>query len=372
MRVLLDVSAIPARPVGAGVYVVNLAGALNEAAELDLALLARKDDTERWRDLAPRAQVLAIAPLRRPARLAWEQTSAPRVASRFDAWHGPHYTLPLRAPIPTVVTVHDMTFFDRPEVHERAKVLYFRRMIAAAVARAAVVVAVSEHTAAGLRKRFPSIRNLMAIPHGVDHHRFRPDGNEGDDLELLRAHGIRPPYVGYLGTIEPRKNLPNLVRAFSEVARDRPELRLVLAGRDGWGAPDVRHAIEASGVATRVMRPGYLPDAVIPAFLRRAAAVAYPSFEEGFGLPVLEAMACGAPVVTSTNSATAEVADDAALLVDPTDTAALAVALSKLLDDPSTSSRLRARGVDRAREYTWAASADAHVAAYKLAMEASR
>lgn len=367
MRVLLDVSAIPARPVGAGVYVVNIARALADRPGLPLALLTRRDDEDRWQEIAPGATVLPLVPNRRPSRLLWEQLNGSRVARHFDVWHGPHYTLPLRSSTPAVVTVHDMTFFDRPEVHERTKVAYFQRMIRAAVARAQVVIAVSEYTARALNAHFPWLRDVMVVPHGVDHSRFTPHAEGADELARLRAHGIRPPYVGSIGTIEPRKDLPSLIRAFADLGRDRPDLRLVLAGRDGWGAAEVRHAVEASGAATRILRPGYLPDSVVPAFLRNAAALAYPSLEEGFGLPVLEAMACGAPVITSAGSATAEVAGDAALLVPAGDPAALGVALSKVLDDPATAQRLRLEGVARASAYTWAASADSHVEAYRRA-----
>ena len=122
MRVLLDVSAVPARPVGAGVYTVALATALSARADVELHLAARSDDEDRWHPIAPGAAVHAVVPRRRPARLAWEQARAPALAARVapDVWHGPHYTMPLHVGVPCVVTVHDMTFFDHPEWHERS------------------------------------------------------------------------------------------------------------------------------------------------------------------------------------------------------------------------------------------------------------
>ena len=166
--------------------------------------------------------------------------------------------------------------------------------------------------------------------------------------------------------------MPALVRAFARVAPSRPELRLVLAGSDGWGAREVRDAISGSGVATQVVRPGYLPDETIPAFFRRAAIVAYPSFEEGFGLPALEGMACGAPVVTTEGSALAEVVDDAALLVPPADPGAIAGAITRVLDDPGLAAHLRAEGPVRAAQFTWARCVDEHVDAYQRAITAAR
>src|SRR5438093_12673971 len=138
MRVLLDVSAVPPDPRGAGVYVVELARGLSEHAAVDLLLLARRGDESRWRTIAPVGEMHAIVPGPRPVRLVWEQVEGPRMAGKLgvEVWHGPHYTLPLRARIPMVVTVHDLTFLEHPEWHERAKVLFFCRMIPAAVARA--------------------------------------------------------------------------------------------------------------------------------------------------------------------------------------------------------------------------------------------
>jgi glycosyltransferase involved in cell wall biosynthesis len=369
VRVLLDVSAVPARPVGAGMYTVALASGLSGRDDVDLHLLTRHDDAERWSTLAPNAALHGSAPARRPARLAWEQTRGPALAAhvRPDVWHGPHYTMPLRATAPCVVTIHDLTFFDHPEWHERSKVVFFRRMIRAAARRATLLVCVSEYTADRLRALVEPDADIVVVHHGVDHDRFIATGDETADLAALAAHGIAPPYIAFASTIQPRKNVPTLVRAFARVAASRPDLRLVLAGSDGWGAREALEAITASGVATRVIRPGYLRDATIAALFRRAAVVAYPSLEEGFGLPALEGLACGAPVVTSEGSALAEVVDAAALLVPPDDADALADALGRVLDEPGLAARLRAAGPVRAADFTWAACVDRHVDAYERA-----
>ena len=149
MRLLLDVSAVPARPVGAGVYTIEVARRLTAAEGIDLTLLTRRADGARWAEIAPGARTVAEVPDRRPERLVWEQRRAPQLARRIgvDLWHGPHYTMPLRLDAPAVVTVHDLTFFDHPEWHERTKVAYFRRMIRASVRRATGILAVSDHTA---------------------------------------------------------------------------------------------------------------------------------------------------------------------------------------------------------------------------------
>ena len=194
MRLALDVSAVPDRPVGAGVYTVALARGLAAVPDMDLHLVARQGD-RRWTTLTPGATVHAVVPAPRPARLAWEQAGAPALARRLapDCWHGPHYTVPLRSSVPTVVTVHDLTFFDHPEWHERSKVRFFRPMIRAAARQAAAVICVSEHTAARLAVHAPPRGPVLVVPHGVDHERFRPDADPAPDLDLLDRHGITPP-----------------------------------------------------------------------------------------------------------------------------------------------------------------------------------
>ena len=370
MRLALDVSAVPSRPVGAGVYTVNLVRALAALGEAELHLVTRRRVGRHWADVAPDAICHPSVPDSRPARLAWEQARAPRLAARWgiDVWHGPYSTLPLRLAGPGVVTIHDLTYFEHPEWHERSEAVVLRRVIRAAVARAAAVVAVSaaigEALADGLAPRAP----VVTIPHGVDHGRFHPGyPGDADDLHTLAGLGVRPPYVAFLGTMELRKAVPTLVDAFARVAGDRPELRLVLAGPDGGGSEVVRAAVTASGVATRMIRVRWVPDAALPALYRQAAVVASPSLEEGFGLPALEALACGAPLVTTAGSPMEALAGDAALVVPPGNAGALAWALRRVLDDPQMGARLRRLGPEAASTYTWEASAKAHLEAYRLA-----
>jgi glycosyltransferase involved in cell wall biosynthesis len=223
----------------------------------------------------------------------------------------------------------------------------------------------AERLDAVLREHAP----VTVARHGVDHARFHPAdddaGRERDDV-LLRAHGISGRFLAFVGTIEPRKGLATLVAAFAAIARDDPDLRLVIAGRDGWGTTELRDAIAADHVATRVIRTGYIPDEVVPALYRRAAAVVYPSLAEGFGLPSVEALACAATLVTTSGSAMEELVDDAAILVPPGSVEELTAGLRRALE-PATASRLGPRGPQVACRYTWEACADEHVRAYRAA-----
>ena len=377
LRVALDVSAVPERPVGAGHYILQLAGGLAARPDVDLVLCSRAGDRARWAPLVPAANLRAEAPDPRPLRLVWEQLrlGALVAAAGASVHHGPHYTMPRRCPVPSVVTVHDLSFFDEPRWHERSKVLLFRRAIARAAREAAVVVCPSQVTADALHRWCRVEAEVVVAPHGVDVARFRPDEPEpGADAARLAALDARMdgehPMLVFVGTLEPRKDVPTLVRAFASVAARHPEALLVLAGGAGWGADDVAAAVAASGLGRRIVRTGYVDDDAIPALLRSATAVVYPSLYEGFGLPALEALACGAPLVTTRGTAMEEVAGASAVLVAPGDVDELADALDAALrgtgDDRAASER-RALGFGIVEQHTWARSTDLHVAAYRRA-----
>lgn len=368
----VDVAAIPLDALGAGQYALELVRALDERDDVTLALLARRDDARRWAGIAPRARLIAEAPVDRARRLVWEEIGLGPVVRRHRAsiavLHGPHYCLPVAPGVPCVVTVHDLTFVDNPEWHERSKVLYFRRALRLASRRARVVVCVSERSAQRFVELYRPTVPVRVVPHGVDHARFTPsEPGPGADAAALRALRVNPPFVLHTGTIQPRKDLVSLVEAFDRVAGGRQGLTLVLAGGDGWGTETLDAAIASSPHRDRILRLGHVPDEVIPALVRSASAVAYPALEEGFGLPVLEALACGTPVVTTEESVMSQIAGPAALTVPRSDPDQLAGAIESLLVGGADVARRRLSGLERAAGYTWQACAAGHVAAYREA-----
>ncbi len=371
LSVSLDVTAIPIKAAGAGQYALAIAAALSARPDLSTTLITRRADTVRWRERAAGARIAAVAPEARPLRLGWEQVALPRRlrALGVDVHHGLHYTMPERVRMPVVVTVHDLTYFDHPEWHERTKVRFFRRAIEVAARRAAAVVCVSQATA----DRFATLCHprapIVVAPHGIDHQRFTPaEPSVGSDVATLERLGIDVdrPLIVFVGTLEPRKGLGLLIDAFDRVAEAHLDALLVLAGQPGWGDP--LEPLKSAAHRDRVVVTGYVPDDAVPALLRRAAAAVYPSLGEGYGLPALEALACGAPLLTTSGTPMADAAGDAALSVPPGDGAALAGALESILAGGPALEAQRERGLERVAPLTWEAAAERHVEAYRLAM----
>lgn len=369
-RVLVDATSVPADRGGVGRYLDGLLGALAAHTDIDLSVVCQRTDQERYSRMLPASQVLAApaAAAHRPARLAWEQTGLPLLAEQVGAnvLHSPFYTCPLRAGCPVTVTVHDATFFTEPEHYDKSKGMFFRSAIKTSLRRAERVIVPSKAT------RDELIRLLDADPtridvayHGVDHTAFHLPAAE--EKARVRARlGITTDYVAFLGAKEPRKNVPNLIRGWVKAVHDMPEPpALVIAGGQGHDEEIDRVAGEVPA-HLRLLRPGYLRYADLPGFLGGAVLCAYPSHGEGFGLPVLEAMACGAAVLTTPRLSLPEVGGDAVAYTKP-DPESIASDLRALLDDPGRRSQLGTAALSRAKEFSWASSAEAHVAAWNRA-----
>ena len=372
-RVLLDATAVPENRGGVGRYVDQLLPAL-DARGADVVVVCQQRDAEYYGKIAASADILTApeATTRRPVRLLWEQTSLPALAERVgaDVLHCPHYTMPLRSRVPVVTTLHDATFFTHPEVHQPVKRRFFRSWTKASLSRAARCIVPSRATLDELARVTGGVHGQVDVAHhGVDPATFhRPDVGH---VDVARAHlGLRSQrYVAFLGTIEPRKNVPFLIEGWRRAVADMAEPpALVVAGGRGW---DTRIDEVLAGVPSHleVLLPGYLPLELLPGFLGGAEVVAYPSLGEGFGLPVLEAMACGAAVLTTTSLALPEVGGDAVEYTDPT-AAGIAAKLRMLLTAPERRAELSTAAIERAGTFTWGASAEQHLRTYARAIAA--
>ena len=306
-------------------------------------------------------------PTARPwARIFWEQCVQPLqlIRLRPDLLHSLAFVSPWRSPCPTVVTVYDLSFKLTPERFQPAQRMYLSAFTARSCHRARRVIAISESTRSDLVRLFGVPRNKVDVAYpGVDA-AFRP--LPAAEVELFRSqHKLPDRFILYLGTLEPRKNVDSLIHAFAQLRRGLPGLHLVLAGARGWWYQDLFRLVQSLDLSDAVHFPGFVPEAELPLWYNAAAAFAYPSSYEGFGLPVAEALACGRPVVTTTASSLPEAGGAAALLVPPADEAALAAALEQALR--LTPDEL-AGGPAHAAYFTWGETAAKTVATYRLAL----
>jgi glycosyltransferase involved in cell wall biosynthesis len=336
MTLLLNYRPVLRQPTGIGVYAHAV---LPELQQLPHVLIPGGEEGRASQRLK---------------RLAWTQLELPRLARRHKAsliftpapegYWGPQT-------IPQVVMVHDLRPISHPE--RSLQSLYFRSWVPPLLRAARHVLTNSQFTAAEIQRctGVPAER-ITVIPLGYDAQHFTP----GDPQGLMPQQ----PYLLHVGQAYPHKNLRRLIQAFAQVAPAYPELRLVLAGKPhSTETPQLQALAAELGLQQQVEFRAYVPYSALPDLYRGALAFVFPSLWEGFGLPVLEAMACGTPVITSAGSGTEEVAGDAALLVDPAHTDALSQALRRLLDQPTLQEQCRRQGLKRALQFSWAATAAA-------------
>ncbi len=299
-----------------------------------------------------------------PGRIIWEQAVAPIAAIRagLDVLFCPVNVVPLAATVPTVVTVHDLAFLAHPEAFHTAKRRYLTAMTRLSVHRAQRVIAVSGHTRNDLVRHFGlRAERVTVIPNAADA-RFRPTDDSNAISRFKDAHGLPDHFILFVGTLEPRKNLRRLIEAFASLAADHRETKLVIVGAAGWLTSDLAPLVQTRGLSNRIIFTGYVPDDELPLWYQAATIFCYPSLYEGFGLPVLEAMACGTPVITARTSSLPELTGDAALLVDPTAVTELTDALKTVLADGSRRHAMSQAGLARARSFSWERTAAATLA----------
>ena len=365
MHVAIDARLAHYTRGGIARYTLELARALAEVGPRHRFTLLR---SVRQRSGLPCASNLSASPLLTPPHHRWEQLTLPIELARLrpDLLHSPDFIPPFRRPCPAVITVHDLGFLRFPETLTAESRRYYGQ-VGRAVQSAERTIAVSRHTAHDLVELAGAAEGRIRVVYNGVSPTYRPIEDRTLLADVRARLGLERPYILFLGTFEPRKNLPTLVRAFRAV-RARHDILLALVGRRGWLFEPLFELIDRLGLRDDVRVVEDALEADFPAIYSGATAFAFPSLYEGFGLPPLEAMACGTPTVVADSSSLPEVVGDAALLHPPTDYEALADALIRLLEDEPLRATLRTRGRARAAQFTWTETARQALAVYREAL----
>ena len=375
MRIGIDATALPPQPVGAGNYIIQLIRALASlkvndefvifAQQRGQALISLpENDSFEW----------IILEDRNPgSRLIWEQTLFPQLIRRsgVDLLHSMHYTRPVKLPCASVVTFHDMTFFLYPELHTRAKRLFFPLAIRASARQADALTAVSESTRQdAIRVLGISPEKIAATQLGVDP-AFRPVNDAGFKRVIAEKYDLPERFILYVGLLEPRKNLPMLIRAYKRLIDGGENFKLVLVGRYGWRYEELLRQINNLDLEGMVHFTGYVSQEDLPLIYNLSSLFVYPTIYEGFGLPALEAMACGVPVITTDVSSLPEIVGEAGILVPVNNVKALYGAMIAVLGDEDLRRKMINKGIQRAAKFTWEQTAKLTYQVYQQVMRTS-
>ncbi len=370
MKILIDCTQITKDKAGVGVYALNLVTELASCYTACGFIFLVQDDDPDFAIDEPNVTLIKVnSKLFRKLsfRFLMEQSYIPWLCMvhRVDVVHSLHYSFPL-LPMSArkVVTVHDLTSIKMPNVHTRVKLAYFRFFLNASRGLANRLLFVSQSTMVDYLQLFPrDPATCHVTPLGVGDE-FHPIRDDSVIEDVLERYGVTRPYVLFLGTIEPRKNIARLIESFALLESFTDDLKLVIAGKKGWMYGDVFPTVLNLGLEKRVIFTDFVREADKPALICGSTVFAYPSLYEGFGIPVLEALACGVPSLTSRVSSLPEVAGEAALLVNPTDIGEMTRALNRLLSDEPLREELRLRGPEQASRFTWSVTAHKTYSAY--------
>ncbi|HEV2965203.1 MAG TPA: glycosyltransferase family 1 protein [Candidatus Angelobacter sp.] len=370
LQVAWDNSLARRNPTGTGVYASQLIQELGAQPALKLKVFDGWDPSQRARGVYGDQGILARA--HRAVRgIFWNHLYFPYLLrkERFDLVHSPAFVVPFGCPCPSVVTILDLSFLMFPKQFEQRWQTYVKNIMPSVLKTVSGVICISEHSKEELLRSYKISPSLVHVVYcGIDHDRFHP----GIDLDRdwARSVGLHKDYVLHVGTLSQRKNIPLLLRAVAAL-RSRNKFQnyqLVLAGPELpvlQGGAEIHETIRTLGLQDIVVLTGHVADERLPGLYAQAKLLVMPSLYEGFGLPVVESMAAGTPVVASNSSSFPEVAGDAALLVPPNNEQAFVNAMDEVLRNPCTAEELRRKGLERSRQFSWRRSATETIAVYR-------
>jgi glycosyltransferase involved in cell wall biosynthesis len=376
MNIAFDARPLTLYKTGIGKYTVSLARHLEDAdSNINLLLYSNRDiiiKAEKNVKIAGTGDLLG-----KYNSSLWFQLSLPfylnkQSGNKIDLFHGTMAMLPLAVRMPTVVTIYDLVLEKFPETMYWKNWLSLKTLMKVSARKASKIIAISENTKKDIIDYFGiDEEKIRVIYLGVDSQFSpQPDPNEAD---ALAKYNLTDGYILSVGTLEPRKNFHRLINAYKMVASSGQKTpKLVIIGGHGWGNEELGKLVRESGLDERVILAGYVPDEDIPVLYRNASVFVYPSLYEGFGLPPLEAMACGTPVITSNLSSIPEVVGDAAVLIDPYNTAEIAQAIASVLKNEGLRDSLRTSGLVRSKLFNWEKTARETHSLYLEVIEESK
>lgn len=371
MRIGIDYTAAVRQGAGIGRYTRGLIGALPALdRENSYRLFVAGRGVQGPVPMGANFRTRWLPVTDRETALVWQRLRLPipieLCLGRVDLFHSPDFVLPPLLSGRRVLTVHDLTFMRVPEFAHPVLREYLQRVVPRSVQRADLVLADSECTRRDVVELLHVPEERVQVVYCGVEDRFRPVEDEATLGEVRRRYGLERPFILGLGTLEPRKNFSGLITAFGRLLeRRRLPHELVIVGGKGWLYEPILERVRDLGLEERVRFAGYVADPDLPAVYTLASCLAYPSFYEGFGIPVLEAMACATPVVAARASSIPEVGGSAVVYVDPYDVESLVEGLDTVLHDGPLRAQLRAEGLARAREFTWERAARTLLAAYR-------
>jgi glycosyltransferase involved in cell wall biosynthesis len=370
MLIGLEASSLQGCKSGVGYYTENLlASMMTTAPDNRYVLFSNRDVRAGWRPLG--SETVHDGHYF-PVRAAWMQAALPVALRKVrpDVCHFTNYLAPLATDCRSVVTIYDMTVFITPRFHRFKKLVLDRTLIPRVARKADAIITVSNSARQDILRYLKVPREKVSVIMGAAAPCFSRVTDKEQLEDVRRRYGLDTPFILYVGTIEPRKNLVRLIQAFARLKRWGLPHKLVIVGQTGWHVGPIHSEVERLGLEKEVIFTGYVPFEDLPSLYSLAESMAFPSLYEGFGLPVLEAMACGAPVVTSRSSSLVEVAGDAALLVDPLSVEEIAEALYRIHMNDELRYELSKRGLKRAALFTWEASARSTLELYERVVRA--
>ena len=369
MRIGLNAMQVRAAKTGVGQYIYAVLEAmLRQDTNNEFVIYTSRENAENYRFPASNLvnKQWGLPARSKAMRLAYEYVRLPGqiAADKLDVFNGCSNFLPLRKVCPSVVTIHDLAYYVHPERCPMVRRHYWYAMTRRSIQFADAIITMSHNSRRDIERFFPGTGSRIHVIHLAAHHRFRVLETAESEPVLMR-YGIVRPYVLFVGTLEPGKNVGRVIQAFDAVAKEFPEHLLLIAGDKGWLYDSIFAEAARARASDRIRFVSHVPDEDVVPLLNRCDVFLFPSLYEGFGLPPLEAMACGAPVITSGTSSLPEVVGDAAITVQPESLNEIATALRRVLADSALRDELGKKGIERAKQFAWNTTASLTLQVYR-------